>query len=171
MGKPRLSDLSEEDQLKVRREVTRELNEAAQNARDAGRQLAAAAAAMEDSVARTCQAIVDKHMDQVNEHLAIAADALKEQIASEEARTRDHYARLLGAESYTGLLQYMIDHVYGEVVPEINRVLRTLPGGRTVQIGTRPKDEPSVIVMDERTWAARQAAGTLPHTDIVIDGR
>lgn len=168
MGKPRLSDLSEEEQLKVKREVTRELNEAAQNARDAGRQLAAAYEKIEGDVTKAVMAILDSHLIAVDETITDARVRLDKQIAGEEQRTREHYARLLGATSYQGLLDYMIDQVYNAALPEINRVLRTLPGARTAQIGTRAKDEPSVIVMDEATWRARQAAGTLPDTDITI---
>lgn len=99
MGKPRFSDLSEEDQLKVKREVARELNEAAQNARDAGRQLAAAVGALEADISKTTEAIVNAHMDEVNKHLNQALADLNAVIKREEARTREHYTNLLSADA------------------------------------------------------------------------
>ncbi len=168
MGKPRLSDLSDEEQLKLKRLVTRELNEAAQNARDAGRQLAAARDGLEAVVARTVQAVTDAHMTRVNEHVATASAELRKLIQAEEQKTRDHYARLLGATSYQHLISFMIGQVYELVLPELNRVLRTLPGAPAVQVGTRAAGEPSVIVMDQATWRARKAAGTLPGTGITL---
>lgn len=177
MGKPRLADLSEEDRVRVLRDVTRQLNEASQNARDAAKQLAGARDGLEASVAKTVQAIVDEHMERVNRHLKQAAADLMVQIATEEARTRDHYARLLGATTYQGLLNSMMDQIYGAIVPQLNQALRTLPGatGRT-QISVGQRDwgvvEPGTVnVIDAPIFLQKLADGTAGELGTVIDAR
>jgi hypothetical protein len=172
VGKPKFSDLSEQDQLEVRRQVTRELNEAAQNAKDAARQLAAARDGILADAMETAKIMIDAHTEVVNDHLRTALGHLLEQIAEEEQSTRDHYAKLQGATSYENLINFVVDQVYDMVLPELNRMLKTLPDPlRRIQIDKRSKSDPAVTVLTQADWEARRAAGTLPHADFTIDGR
>jgi hypothetical protein len=176
MGKPRFSDLSEEEQLEVRRQVTRELNEAAQNARDAGRGLAAARDLITRTSAETVANIVDTHMIAVNDHVKKASDDLRAQILREEQKTRDHYGQLLGATSFTDLITYLVSMVIESLLPEVNRALGTLPGatGQTrIHIsGIRQVNEPEVLVsvIDDATYRQKLKDGTAVDLGLIIDG-
>jgi hypothetical protein len=172
MGKPKLSDLSEDEQLAVKRQVTRELNEAAQNARDAARQLKAAYELTAGSIEKTIQAMVDKEAADLQAWIIKSRRDLNERIAEDEQKTRDHYAKLLGATSYENLINFLVDQVYDTVLPELNRMLKTLPAPlNNIQIDKRSKSDPAVTVLTQADWEARRAAGTLPYADFTIDGR
>lgn len=170
MGKPRFSDLSEEQQLEVRRQVTRELNEAAQNARDAARVLAAELGRIKSTSADTIADITDQHMKAVNEHLTRASEDLQAMIFKGEEKTRDHYARLLGETSYNGLLTFLANQVIEVLLPEINRVLGTLPGA-TGATRIQKRDDSGIRVIDAASYEQMVKDGTAAGLGIIIDGR
>ena len=89
----------------------------------------------------------------------------------EEQQTREHYAKLLGEQSYTDLIESIVDQAYAAMLLEVYRVLRTLPGAtaatKIVSRESRRRPRPigplapiTVIAKDE--YLRRIAEGTMP---------
>jgi hypothetical protein len=85
--------------IEAARQTTRELNEAARNARDAARVLGAAYDQVKDAVEAGALGIVNSALLELNEYVTEQSAILSRTIVREEDKTRAHYSRLLGATS------------------------------------------------------------------------
>jgi hypothetical protein len=176
MSKPR-EVMTEKEEM---RQVTRELHEAAAAARDAARDLRAVKHLIESTAADTVARLVDEQGRIAADRLAELARECQQVVLEQETITRDHYGRLLGAENHIGLITTIADMVYAAMLPELNRVLATLPGatGKTKirptvvapPPDTAPRPLPTVGVIAKDEYARRLANGTLPPVDLIIDG-
>jgi hypothetical protein len=162
---------AEKEQL---RQLTRELHEAAKDGYAAAKALRAAFKEAGDDIEATLERLVDQGMAELNDHITRSHQQLNQNIGNLEQQTRDHYARLMGHQDAQELASTIVREVYDLLVPEMNEVLRTLPGQladvRIQPVNRRP-EKGLINVIDEATYLAKLRDGTISELGMIIDGR
>lgn len=96
-GKPKGPATPEEEREQLR-QLTRELHEAAQDARDAEKRLRAARREIATETVAAIEAMVDLHQEELARIIRENYAAVQRTLEEQEQHTREHYAELLGRD-------------------------------------------------------------------------
>jgi hypothetical protein len=144
------------------RQLTRELHEAAQDARAVLRELQAARAETTEGIKRTINAIVNATADDLNDGFRRASDSLEhfekvvdEKTAAAVQAIENNHAKLAGFKDSTELARYLVREIYHALAEDPTFA-------RDVGRGMAQASPPQVMVGTRDQLAAFVAAGGDP---------
>jgi hypothetical protein len=97
-GRPKNAPKDPAEEREQLRQLTRELHEAAQHARDAARELRDARQQVAASAIAAAVETINRHQELIGQVITANYEAVQRTIENQERQTREHYAALLGTD-------------------------------------------------------------------------
>jgi uncharacterized membrane protein len=163
MGKP---PADEKEQL---RQLTRELHEAAQHAKEGAAALRAAWRETGADVEAMLRRLVEVAEERLQTHFDIRNKDMEHQIAGWLAKAETDIAAHLGAASRDDLANGLVERLYKLVIPELNNMIKEVQRqGWDAEVMPAAGHFGQIVTLDRATYARMLKDGTVPKSDITI---
>lgn len=159
-GRPKRAPVTPEEERELMRQLARELHEAAQDARDAARALAAERKEVADCVLNNFQPIIDSYQKQLQGHLDGQIEYLNGAVRKIHDSIHQSFAAYMGASTPAEIMDLVVAQLQGVVLGELKKA---------IALEFNARNMPEIHVATLGGLEGFVAAGGDPG--IVLDGR
>lgn len=170
-GRDKRTPASPEEEREQLRALTRELHEAAKDARAAARELRDARASVTATAEDYLMATVQDRVAEINRQINDEADRLFDSITDIGEKIEEKHAQLLGFADAGQLLEWLAARIVAQLNEPafLDKVARRVQTGKRLKVDRRPRPAGEVLVMTPESLREFTAAGGDPG--IIIDAR
>ena len=169
-GRDKRGPASPEEEREQLRQLTRELHEAAKDARAAARELRDARGSVTDTAERYIIGIVETRVQEINRQIDRQAEQLFDSIADIGDKIEEKHAQLLGFADAGQLLEWLAARIVAQLNEPafLDKVARRVQTGKRLKVD-RARPDSQIMVMTPESLREFTAAGGDPG--IIIDAR